>query len=1129
MRLRFDRSTLASLAALSMLLLSSSSSWGQNDSDTTPAKPETLADLITADQPVVWLSMSGELANQGSAKLAPPKVQGKVTRDVAGPRPATFPLFAADNVAAEFTASALRFADLGDKSPLDFDLGDAITIEAWVYVKKLANGQTSYIIGKGRTGLEGQAADNQNYGLRVFGESGKASISFLFRSSDNRHGNADDWHRWNTTATFSIGAWHHVAVSYVFGKTESIRGYIDGKPSQGKWDYGGASAEAPVVDNDELWIGSAQGTAGGNTFTGLIDEVAIYRAEIPAERIARRFQMVQPDPYITNVPVPAGKVLVEVFEGIPDAFSWDFIPPSPSERYTIDQLAAFALPNNYNRHGVRVDRGNPHVAWMTSDIPFIAGKHRLLVRSRSGARLFIDGKLIGENPFSFASDDGHHPYVKPTSKISPNLRAVQPGDRETLFEVELDEGTHRVQLQLHIGGKKRRPELGEASLTIAPMGSDAFVVVAPSSDQPIALVDESYLAFEAEQRALLASINRTRRQQASAEYTKYWDSRHAYARKYIASLDPIAIPALAGATEIDRLVAVKVEESKQSPGLVIGDEAFARRIYLDILGITPTAAEVERFLADTRDNKRALLIDHLLEQPGWADHWMGYWQDVLAENPNIVNPTLNNTGPFRWWLYEALSDNRPLDRFATELILMEGSDRYGGPGGFAVASQNDAPLAAKAHVLAGAMLAINLNCARCHDSPFHEWKQKDLFNLAAMLGRGTQTLPKTSTIPGDPDSLKSLIVKVTLKPGEKIEPGWPFLDHYVGELQKELLESPGDTREQLAVRITSPHNTRFAKVIANRFWHRYLGRGIIEPVDDWEQGDNVNPDLLEYLSRTLIESGYDAKALARTIFNSETYQREATSSLAQSRLFASPMRRRMTAEQVLDSMYSVAGKRLNVEELNIDVDGTRNEAQSISLGLPERGWQFTSLSNERDRPSLSLPGAQNMINVLEAFGWRGARQDPMTLRDSEAAVIQPATMANGVAAKRIAQLSEDSRFTALALVDQTVEKFVEQVFIEMLARQPSPGEAAIYVELLTPGYSDRLTGKPAGPMPLPIPRDGVSWSNHLSNESNQVRIDLQKQLEAGDPPTTRLTAAWRERAEDMVWTLLNTPEFVFIP
>lgn len=83
---------------------------------------------------------------------------------------------------------------------------------------------------------------------------------------------------------------------------------------------------------------------------------------------------------------------------------------------------------------------------------------------------------------------------------------------------------------------------------------------------------------------------------------------------------------------------------------------------------------------------------------------MAYWQDVLAENPNIVNPTLNNTGPFRWWLHESFVDNKPFDRFATELVLMEGSDRYGGAGGFETASQNDAPMAAKAHIISQSFL-----------------------------------------------------------------------------------------------------------------------------------------------------------------------------------------------------------------------------------------------------------------------------------------------------------------------------------------------------------------------------------------------------------------------------------------
>ena len=114
---------------------------------------------------------------------------------------------------------------------------------------------------------------------------------------------------------------------------------------------------------------------------------------------------------------------------------------------------------------------------------------------------------------------------------------------------------------------------------------------------------------------------------------------------------------------------------------------------------------------------------------------MGYWQDVLAENPNILNPTLNNTGPFRWWIYESLLDNKPMDLFVTELLRMKGSVRFGGPAGFGIASQNDVPMAAKAHVIGSAFLGVNMKCARCHDAPYHAWQQRDLFQMAAMLDR----------------------------------------------------------------------------------------------------------------------------------------------------------------------------------------------------------------------------------------------------------------------------------------------------------------------------------------------------------------------------------------------------------
>ncbi|MDX1946847.1 MAG: DUF1553 domain-containing protein [Pirellulaceae bacterium] len=1117
----------------------------QNDTDDDKEARPPYVHLVEADRPVARWSFDQA---DGAAELngkpwLPAKVAGPMKLAQPGPRQAKFPLFDTENQAVTFDKPAsLRYDDPGAASPLDFAKGDTITLEAWVNpAKDLGSGQQVYVVGKGRTGNAGVARDNHNWALRLAGKDGTCRISFLFRDSNNRPGKEEDWHRWTSDLGFGGGTgWHHVAVVYTFGKGASIKGYVDGRESKGTWDYGGQSDEAPLVDDDQIWIGSASDNNAGNSFVGGIDEVAIYRAALSAERIAARWQIIQPKPYLTSVPIPRDQVLVEVLEGLPDEWNWNFIPPTPSERFIQRELAIVEVPKKYNPHGVQIDRGSPFVLWATTEMNLPAGKQRLLLRSRSAARLFIDDQLIAQNPFPSGKTDGHNAWEPVESKVSPNIRPLQPGDQENVAEFDLPAGLHKLRLELFVGGKRRRPETGETSVSIAPAGSDEFWVLGFPS-QPISreqtarsprtfpLTDAGWLTYERARRDELVWINQARRREASAQYAKYWQKRHDWAREFVGQAS--RLPSLEdNARQAERPPHKKIDSFiTDQPAALIGDHAFLRRIYLDCLGVPPTGQQVREFIADQRPDKRARLIDHLLQQPGWADNWVGYWQDVLAENPNIVNPTLNNTGPFRWWIYESLLDNKPLDRFATELILMEGSPRYGGSAGFEIASENDAPLAAKAQNISLAFLAFDMRCARCHDAPHHRFSQEDLFNLAAMLHRGEQTLPKTSTIPGDDKTHASLLVQVTLKPGQKIAPRWPFAAEFAGQLPKQFLLDPADEREELALWITSPQNPRFAPVLVNRLWQRYLGRGLVEPVDDWEEAKPEHPELLAWLARELVMHDYDQKHVARLIFNSRLYQSAATSDEAVAKTLAAPLRRRLTAEQVLDSVLAVSGKEMHVEELNIDVDGSRLDSSSISLGLPRRAWQFTSMSNERDRPSLSLPAAQTAVNVLEAFGWRASRQDPLTLREREPTVLQPAILANGALPKRAAQLSEDSVFVTMALAAKSPDEFVTLVCEQILSRPPTEAERALFVEVIAADFASRQTGAPAGPLPGWPKRDGVSWSNHLHAKTSEIRLAWQKEVEKGDPPTTRLTADWRERAEDLVWALVNSPEFVWIP
>jgi hypothetical protein len=214
----------------------------------------------------------------------------------------------------------------------------------------------------------------------------------------------------------------------------------------------------------------------------------------------------------------------------------------------------------------------------------------------------------------------------------------------------------------------------------------------------------------------------------------------------------------------------------------------------------------------------------------------------------------------------------------------------------------------------------------------------------------------------------------------------------------------------------------------------------------------------------------------------------------------------------------------------MDLDGTRPYSTFLNLGNPRRAWHFASLSNERDRPSLAIPFSQDFVSLMKAFGWRASRQDPLTIRDHDPSVLQPAVLANGVIGRRVTRLSDDSAFTELALENQPVEKLVDRVFLRTLTRLPTKAERKQFVGLLQEGYADRSIKVDPSLVKRHFPRPvGVSWSNHLSPEANRIKIEMERLVEKGDPPSVRLKSAWRERMEDMIWALMNSPEFVFVP
>jgi Protein of unknown function (DUF1553)/Protein of unknown function (DUF1549) len=838
-------------------------------------------------------------------------------------------------------------------------------------------------------------------------------------------------------------------------------------------------------------------------------------------------------PATTAVP-PAKGVSVELIEGIPDKRSWDFQPPEPTIRYTEPAFGFVAVPTKYSARGNALDRTNPFLLRARAEITLPVGKYRFLLRSRGAARLFLDNHLLIQNGFRKGSSSGHAHVPDLPATEENGLVPPAVGSQEQVTTTTLTGGKHSFRLEVIVGGQKVRLELGEVQVGIARPG-EGFRLLAPSGHVP--LTDEGWDAYAEAGRARHIEQDRVARQKATVQERQFWAKRHVLARKLWESKPSPAIPQVSDNAsvhnDIDRFINHKLEQKKVRPAPLADDLAFLRRVTLDTVGVIPTQSQVEAFLADRSPQRKARVIDRLLADPRWADHQVPYWQDVLAENPGILKPTLNNTGPFRWWLHQAFSDNYPLDRFATELVVMEGSALGGAPAGFGMATQNDVPMAAKAHILARAFLGVELGCARCHDAPNHPYKQQDLFSLAALLRRGPQPIPSTSSVRLDRAGRRPR-VEVTLKPGTRVKPAWPFRDLAPAEPRPDVLRNSGDTRERLAAILTSPHNERFAQVAVNRLWKRYLGWGLVELVDDWNKAEPSHPELLRFLARELVTHGYDLKHVSRLILSSHTYQREirpegSKEAHPEDRLFASPARRRMTAEQLVDSLFLTAGKDFNCEELTLDPDGRRAVKDFINLGRPRRAWEFTSLSNERDRPALALPVAQGIVDLLVAYGWRDSRPNPITVRDDTPTPLQPLVLANGLVGSRITRLSDDSAFTRLALEERPLPDLIRAIYLRALSRLPTARETALFEKLLAEGYETRkVPGAPVVRRPRPR-STAVSWSNHLSPEATTIKLELERQAREGDPPTRRLATDWRERLEDMLWALVNSPEFVFVP
>lgn len=358
-------------------------------------------------------------------------------------------------------------------------------------------------------------------------------------------------------------------------------------------------------------------------------------------------------------------------------------------------------------------------------------------------------------------------------------------------------------------------------------------------------------------------------------------------------------PRRARANFVDDLVFAKLEEANIIPSKPTGDSEFLRRVYLDVTGAPPTVEQALAFLDSTDPRKRAKLVDTLLNSPERAEFWAQYFADLFRLGFNESRD--KGAKLFYDWLRDNIQRDRPYDEMVRELMGGQGNLFYDATANFYFITRKMDPGDIATHV-SQSLLGVRIECAKCHNHPWEKWTQDDFYGFAAFFPR----LATKFVNAGSESNVYLRDSGTVIHPKTKAKSEPRYLG---GDIE---IERPGeDIRVKLGAWITSPSNPYFARAIVNRIWKRYLGRGLVEPVDDFRITNPAsNEKLLDALAAEFIRGGFRLRSVERLILNSATYQLSSqpndtnrTDTMNHSRYYT----KRLQAEQLLDSIVRVTG------------------------------------------------------------------------------------------------------------------------------------------------------------------------------------------------------------------------------
>ncbi len=435
---------------------------------------------------------------------------------------------------------------------------------------------------------------------------------------------------------------------------------------------------------------------------------------------------------------------------------------------------------------------------------------------------------------------------------------------------------------------------------------------------------------------------------------------------------------------VDKNVFAKLKLLSIPPSELCNDQEYIRRTYLDLCGVLPTGDEVRKFLADGSSGKRAALVDALLERPEFADFWTMKWSDVLRSSRKTIQ--IKGTHVFQKWLRGHFVKDTGFDTIVREIITANGSTYANPPANYYRIARDSQNLA---ETTAQLFFGIRMQCCKCHNHPFERWTQDDYYSMAAWFARVRQK--NDVRHPGDAPNTPGAEEIYSERGGEVTQPrtGRQMAPKFLGGAIP-AIPSRTDRREILAKWLTSTENPFFAKSTVNRIWYHLMGKGVVDPVDDFRDSNpSANDELLDALAKDFSANKFSFKHLIRVIMTSRTYQLSAQATELNkddSKYFSHAVTKLLPAEPLLDALCQAtdvpekfAGMPTGSRAVQLpDGDSQSPVPQDVRPAGPRVGLRVRTRKRQQPGPGAATdqrPNGQREASQPRQSSWQAAGEE----------------------------------------------------------------------------------------------------------------------------------------------------------